>query len=122
LRPNRQSPAALADLDSGERRRLRELTVLAQYTRRIERVPTSAERAVFPNAAEDATIETLDDELRLTAEQNAPRTGWGIGLGFFAKRRGEQAAALTVEQLAAWSERPARIKTPATARSRPTEA
>jgi hypothetical protein len=107
-----------------------ELKLLAAYVRRIDRMPSSAERVVFRGIGPDATLETLARELQAAAGESTPRTGgvwWAslddgeqreleslvervVGLGFFAKRRGQEAARLSIEVLAAWAERPSPLR------------
>ncbi len=104
----------------------RELRLLATYTRRVGRMPSPVERAVFVGADKDASLESLAPELAAAAEQSAAYTGgvnWSslsedeqeelealverpLGLGFFAKRRGGAAAQIAMGALARWASRP----------------
>lgn len=117
-------PAASAEL--------REVRLLAEYTRKIRRLPGPAERAVFRGVGAEATVHALRHELRAAAEKTAPSTGGGswwwsqldedeerelellvehvVGLGFFAKRRGEDALRLSIDELAAWAARPVPLR------------
>jgi hypothetical protein len=108
----------------------RELKLLAQHVRRAERLPSPAERGVFATVDETSTLEDLAGDLRAVVEESAPRQGgvwWAnltkdeqreleqlvervVGAGFFARRRGVEAARLGIDELVRLAETPAPLR------------